>query len=72
MKTFTAIVQNGAVKLPPAAQITDGARVLVTVLDEAPRDSDLPPYPPDLEAEDVAFVQACRGRLARHLRDEEA
>jgi hypothetical protein len=71
MRTFTATVQNGSVKLPADAKVQDGARVLVAVLDGEPRGPDLPPYPPDLEAEDVAFVQACRGRLASHLRDEE-
>jgi hypothetical protein len=72
MKTFRGKVENGMVKIPPAAHVDEGARVFVAVLDDAPDDSDLPPYPPDLEAEDVAFVQACRGRLAKQLRDEEA
>ena len=71
MRAFTATVQNGIVKLPPDANVEDGARVVVTVLDREPRGCELPPYPPELEAEDVAFVQACRGRLATHLRDEE-
>ena len=71
MKTFTATVENGTVTLPPDARVEDGAKVVVTVLDPKRDGPELPPYPPELEAEDAAFVQACRGRLARHLRDEE-
>ena len=71
MKTFTATVENGSVRLPRGAGVEDGAKVVVTVLDTKHESSDLPPYPSELEAEDAAFVEACRGRLAQHLRDEE-
>ena len=71
MRTSTATVQNGTVKLPPDANVEDGARVVVAVLGGEPRGPELPAYPPDLEAEDVAFVHAWRGRLATHLRGEE-
>ena len=71
MRTFTGTVHNGTVKLPPGANVAEGARVVVAVLDAGPRGSELPSYPPELEAEDAAFVQACRGRLAPHLRDED-
>ena len=57
MRTCTATVQNGAVKLPPDANVEDGARVVVAVLDVEPRGCQLLPYPPDLAAENVAFVQ---------------
>jgi len=69
MKTFRAKVEKGVVKVPPDAHVDEGARVFVAVLDDAPADSDLPPYPADLDAEDVAFVQACRGRQVKPMRD---
>ena len=72
VKILSGTVEKGAIKLPPGANVPDGTRVLVAVRCSQPSDSKIPPYPPDLEAEDVAFVQACRGRLARQLRNEDA
>ena len=72
MKAFTAIVEDGAVKFPAGAHVRDGTRVFVAVLGKRSPESEMPPYPPDLEAEDVEFARACRGRLAKQLDDEDA
>jgi hypothetical protein len=72
MRTFAGTVEHGAVRLPAEAHVRDGTRVVVTVLPRARRHRTLAGYPPELEAEDARFVQACRGRLAQELRDGEA
>jgi hypothetical protein len=65
MRTFAGRVENGAVRLPEGAHVRDGTRVVVTVLPHARKQGTLAGYPPELEAEDARFAQACRGRLAR-------
>ena len=70
MKTFTGTVKNGAVRLPPQAQVRDGSKVVMAVLSEGTRETENP-LVAELEAEDVAFVRACRGRIAGHMRAEE-
>ncbi len=72
MRTFAGTVENGAVRLPADAHLRDGTRVVVSVMPQARRRRTLAGYPPELEAEDARFVQACRGRLAQALRDGEA
>jgi len=63
MKTFSATVRDGAVRVPRDAQVQDGAKVVVAVVSSG-RAGEATSYPPELEAEDVEFVRACRGRLA--------
>ncbi len=70
MKTFTATVRNGLVRIPKDARIREWARVLLTVVGDAAEGEPSPP-PPEIEAEDVEFVRACRGRLAAQMRAEE-
>jgi len=65
-------VENGAIRLPRNADVHDGTRVVVTVLPAERKDRPVVAYPPELEAEDARFVQACRGRLASQLREEES
>ena len=67
MKTIRGIVEGGVVKLPPGAQLAEGAQVVVTVIE--PITSELM-LPLELEDEDVAFARACRGRLNQELRSE--
>ncbi len=71
MRTFTGKVENGSVRLPRSARLRDGTRVIVAVMPGVRRGRTLAVYPPELEAEDARFVQACRGRLVRQLREEE-
>jgi len=71
MKVFTGTVKGGLVKLPSRARLRDGSRVVMAVLPDAeaaPDDARVA----ELEAEDVEFVRACRGRLTKHLHDEDA
>ena len=70
MKTYTATVENGVVRLPSGTPVRDGAKVVLAVLGDSPQDLD-PQTLSDLEAEDLAFVRACRGRLARHMQAED-
>jgi hypothetical protein len=60
-------VKAGTVKLPDAIKVSDGSRVIVTVL-ESTVDTASGRMPEDLESEDVDFVRACRGRLAEQLK----
>ena len=70
MKTFTATVRNGVVRIPKDARVREGARVVLAVVGDSGGDGPSPP-PPEIEAEDVEFVRACRGRLAAQMRAEE-
>ncbi|MBM4031042.1 MAG: hypothetical protein FJ291_04570 [Planctomycetes bacterium] len=71
MRTFAGTVENGTVRLPADAHLRDGTRVVVTVMPRARKHRTLAGYAPELEAEDARFVQACRGRPVRELRDGE-
>jgi hypothetical protein len=71
MKTVRGKVEGGMIKLPPNTQLAEGAQVIVAIVSPptSPPDSFLPP--PDIQAEDLAFVMACRDQLNRRLQDEE-
>ncbi len=71
MKTFTGTVRDGVVRLPRRARVQDGSRVVLAVLSEEPAELDEQQMA-ELEKEDVEFMRACRGRLAKCLRDEDA
>jgi hypothetical protein len=70
MKTFTATVRNGLIRIPEHARIREGAKVLLAVVGDSPEGEALAPSS-EIEAEDVEFVRACRGRLAAQMRAEE-
>ena len=70
MKTFTGTVENGAVKLPARSGVRDGSRVVLAVIGEG-QPGPVDEVAAELEAEDVEFVRACRGRIVSHMRDEE-
>ena len=70
MKLYTGTVEGGAVRLPAQAGVREGAKVILAVVGDG--DGDLDDAAHDaIEADEVAFVRACRGRLAGYLRDEE-
>ena len=70
MITVSGTVQGGLVKLPEAIRISDGSRVIITILEPMAQQADR--FLPDhIEAEDLEFVRACRGRLAKQLREAE-
>ncbi|HUT37646.1 MAG TPA: hypothetical protein VNE39_29465 [Planctomycetota bacterium] len=71
MVTVVATVRNGVVKVPRRARIRDGSKVVMAVVRDG-RTAKEVVYPPEIEAEDVEFARACRARLAKQLRDEEA
>lgn len=71
MTKFTGVVEDGVVRLPPGARLKNGTRVEIQVVKKHSEEP-LPPLPPELEAEEAAFVRACRRRLNRYLRDEDA
>lgn len=71
MRTFTGTVRDGVVRLPRRARVQDGSRVVLAVLGEEPAELDEQQMA-ELEKEDVEFMRACRGRLAKYLRDEDA
>jgi hypothetical protein len=70
MITVQGTVKNGVVKLPATVKLSDGSRVMITILESINK-----PAPDtlsrDIEAEDVDFVRACRGRLAKQLREDD-
>jgi hypothetical protein len=66
MITVTATVQGGLVKLPEAIRIANGTRVIITILAPVAKNGKRF-LPEDIEAEDIEFVRACRGRLAKQL-----
>jgi hypothetical protein len=59
-------VKGSAVKLPDAIKVSDGSRVIITILEPTARMEDKF-FSKELENEDVEFVRACRGRLAKQL-----
>jgi hypothetical protein len=59
-------VKGSSVKLPDAIKVSDGSRVIVTVLELTTEIKDKF-LSEELENEDVEFVRACRGRLAKQL-----
>jgi hypothetical protein len=59
-------VKGSAVKLPDVLKVSDGSRVIVTVLEPTTKIED-EFLSEELENEDVEFVRACRGRLAKQL-----
>jgi hypothetical protein len=66
MITVPGTVQGGLVRLPAAMRIADGSRVIITIL-ESVFINDNRILSEDIEIEDVEFVRACRGRLAKQL-----
>ncbi len=60
-------VKGRSVKLPDTIKISDGSRVIITVLEPTSNTEDKF-LSEDIENEDVEFVRACRGRLAKQLR----
>ena len=59
-------VKDRSVKLPDAIEVSDGSHVIITLL-ESPAATEDKLLIEELENEDVEFVRACRGRLARPL-----
>ena len=59
-------VKDSSVKLPDAIKVSDGSRVIVTILGPNTKIED-EFLSAELENEDVEFVRACRGRLAKQL-----
>lgn len=59
-------VRDSSVKLPDAVKVSDGSRVIVTVLEPTTKIEDKH-LSEEIENEDVEFVRACRGRLAKQL-----
>ncbi|MEX1329041.1 MAG: hypothetical protein AB1Z29_19740 [Desulfobacterales bacterium] len=55
-------------KLPDAVKVSDGSRVIVTILGPNNKIEDNT-LSEELENEDVEFVRACRGRLAKQLQE---
>ena len=61
-------VKGSSVKLPDAVKVSDGSRVIVTILGPNNKIEDNT-LSEELENEDVEFVRACRGRLAKQLQE---
>jgi hypothetical protein len=59
-------IKGSSVKLPDAIKLPEGSRVIVTILEPATKMEDKQ-LSEELENEDVEFVRACRGRLAKQL-----
>ena len=59
-------VKGSSVKLPDAIKVSDGSRVIVTILEPTNNIEDKL-LSQELENEDIEFVRACRGRLAKQL-----
>ncbi len=59
-------VKGSSVKLPDALKLSDGSRVIVTILEPTTKIEDKL-LSQELENEDLEFVRACRGRLAKQL-----
>jgi len=53
-------------KLPDAIKVSDGSRVIVTILEPTTKIKDKH-LSQELENEDLEFVRAFRGRLAKQL-----
>jgi hypothetical protein len=59
-------IKGSSVKLPDAIKLPEGSRVIVTILEPTTKMEDKQ-LSEELENEDVEFVRACRGRLAKQL-----
>jgi len=59
-------VKDSSVKLPDAIKVSDGLSVIVTILEPTAKIDDNF-LSERIEDEDVEFVRACRGRLAKQL-----
>lgn len=70
MITAQGTVKNGVVKLPATLKLSDSSRVMITIFESIGKRT-LNALPKDIEAEDVDFVRACRGRLAMQLREDD-
>ena len=70
MKTLTGVVENGIVKLPPKTRVRDGSRVVLTILGRKVKYRE-PLQTPQMDAEDIAFVRACRRSINEAMRAEE-
>jgi len=68
MITLSGTVNGGLVKLPEAMHIADGARVMITILEPIAKNESRF-FPENIETEDLEFVRACRGRLAKQLQE---
>ncbi len=67
MITIKGTVQNGAVRLPETIRGLEGAHVIVTILDPIVKGNGNV-LSEAIETEDVEFVRACRGRLAKQTK----
>jgi len=70
LKTFRGIVKDGIVKLPPEARLRNGTKVIVAVWRTRRKPEEWSPSP-EIEAEDAAFVKACRPSINEAMRAEE-
>ncbi|MEK7729691.1 MAG: hypothetical protein AAB354_14895 [candidate division KSB1 bacterium] len=70
MITMQGVVQSGMVRLPESMRISDGGRVVITLLEPASK-SIASKFSEAIENEDVAFVRTSRGRLAKQLQEAE-
>ena len=70
MKTIRGVVESGVVKLPPNAHVRDGSKVILTILGRKPKCRE-PLQTPEMDAEDLAFVQACRRSINEAMRAEQ-
>jgi len=68
MITIPGTVHGGQVKLPDAMRVADGAKVIITILEPIAK-SVSRFLPENIETEDLEFVRACRGRLAKQLKE---
>ena len=59
-------VKGSSVKLPETVKVSDGSRVIVTILEPTTKIKDKL-LSQEIENEDLEFVLACRGRLAKQL-----
>lgn len=70
MITVQDTVKNGVVKLPATLKLSDGSRVMITIIESiGKRTPGISSK--NIEADDVDFVRACRGRLAKQLREDD-
>ena len=70
MITVQGTVKNGVVKLPATLKLSEGSRVIITILESIGKRAPNT-LPKDIETEDIDFVRACRGRLAKQLREDD-
>lgn len=68
MSPITGKVESGIVKLAPKGILPDGQKVVVIPLSSGEGNGR---PSPEAEQEDVEFIRAGRGRLARQLRSED-